>query len=145
MLEGSKFLHPDILRVSLSVTSIPGAVLDVVNHLKLPMVHLPSKYHEFLAISGSTETEKTFLEHFFTNIDNVEAILDSRNAVLLLTLECYAMELNRPEEDRYCYLCEFLQENACIPCEPDGNLLKATIHPKADFAKLFDVDENVFP
>ena len=148
VLEGSKFLHPDILRVSLSVTSIPGAVLDVVNHLKLPVVHLPSKYHEFLAISGSTETEKTFLEHFFTNIDNVEAILDSRNAVLLLALECYAMELNRPEEDRYCYLWEFLQENACIPCAPDGNLLKAPselIHPKADFAKLFDVDENVFP
>ena len=147
-LDESKFLHPDILRVSHSATSIPGAVLDVVNHLELPVVHLPSKYHEFLAISGSTETEKTFLEHFFTNIDNVEAILDSRNAVLLLALECYAMELNRPDEDRYCYLWEFLQENACIPCEPDGNLLKAPsklIHPKADFAKLFDVDENVFP
>ena len=147
-LDESKFLHPDILRVSHSATSIPGAVLDVVNHLELPVVHLPSKYHEFLAISSSTETEKTFLEHFFTNIDNVEAILDSRNAVLLLALECYAMELNRPDEDRYCYLWEFLQESACIPCEPDGNLLKAPsklIHPKADFAKLFDVDENVFP
>ena len=147
-LDESKFLHPDILRVSHSATSIPSAVLDVVNHLQLPVVHLPSKYHEFLAISGSTEMEKTFLEHFFTNIDNVEAILDSRNAVLLLALECYAMELNRPDEDRYCYLWEFLQKNACIPCEPDGNLLKAPselIHPKADFAKLFDVDENVFP
>ena len=147
-LDESKFLNPDILRVSHSGTSIPGAVLDVVNHLQLPVVHLPSKYHEFLAISGSTETEKTFLEHFFTNIDNVEAILDSRNAVLLLALECYATELNSPDEDRYCYLWEFLQENACIPCEPDGNLLKAPsklIHPKADFAKLFDVDENVFP
>ena len=135
-------------RVSHSATSISSAVLDVVNHLELPVVHLPSKYHEFLAILGSTEMEKTFLEHFFTNIDNVEAILDSRNAVLLLALECYATELNRPDKARYRYLCKFLQENACIPCEPDGNLLKAPselIHPKADFAKLFDVDENVFP
>ena len=147
-LDESRFLHPDILRVSHSATSIPSAVLDVVNHLELPVVHLPSKYHELLAISGSTETEKTFLEHFFTNIDNVEAILDSRNAVLLLALECYATELNSPDEDRYCYLWEFLQENACIPCEPDGKLLKAPsklIHPETDFAKLFDVNENVFP
>ena len=147
-LDESKFLHPDILRVSHSATSIPGAVLDVVNHLELPVVHLPSKYHEFLAISGCTETEKTFLEHFFANIQDVEAILESRNAVLLLTLECYATELNSPDKDRYYYLWEFLQENACIPCEPDGKLLKAPselIQPEADFAKLFDVNENVFP
>ena len=65
-LEESKFLHPDILRVSHSATSIPNAVLDVVNHLKLPVVHLPPKYHEHLDISQSTETEEAFLEHFFT-------------------------------------------------------------------------------
>ena len=147
-LEESKFLHPDILRVSHSATSIPNAVLDVVNHLKLPVVHLPPKYHEHLDISQSTETEEAFLEHFFTSINELEDIQDSRNAVLLLSLECYANELNRQDESRFCYLQELLQENACIPCEPDGLLLKTPselIHPKADFAKLFDIDDNVFP
>ena len=147
-LEESKFLHPDILRVSHSATSIPDAVLDVENHLKLPVVHLPPKYHEHLDISQSTETEEAFLEHFFTSINELEDIQDSRNAVLLLSLECYANELNRQDESRFCYLQGLLQENACIPCEPDGLLLKTPnelIHPKANFAKLFDIDDNVFP
>ena len=42
-LEESRFLDSAILKVSYS-TSIPSAVLDIVNHLKLPVVHLPEKY-----------------------------------------------------------------------------------------------------
>ena len=85
--------------------------------------------------------EEAFLEHFFSNIDELDSIMESRNTVLCLALECYANELDRKYEDRLCYLQAFLKENACIPCEPDGELLRKPdqlIHPHAYFAKLFD-------
>ena len=146
-LDESTFLHPDILKVRQS-PSFPRPVLDVVNHLELPVVHLPPKYHDHLDITGYTETEEAFLEHFFSNIDELQVIKESRNGVLRLTLECYAHELDQNDEDRFDYLEGFLHENDCIPCEPNGELLKQTnelIHPCAYFAKLYDVDENLFP
>ena len=146
-LDESTFLHPDILKVRQS-PSFPRPVLDVVNHLELPVVHLPPKYHDHLDITGYTETEEAFLEHFFSNIDELQVIKESRNGVLRLTLECYAHELDPNDEDRFDYLKRFLHENDCIPCGPNGELLKQPnelIHPCAYFAKLYDVDENLFP
>ena len=145
-MEESKFLDSDILKVSYS-SSIPSAVLDIVNHLQLPVVHLPAKYQKHLDLSVSIVTEEKFLEHFFSNIDELHAIVESRNTVLCLALECYANELDR-HEDRFCYLQNYLKANACIPCEPDGDLLRMPdelIHPHAHFAELYDVDEEVFP
>ena len=146
-LEESKFLDSNILKVSFN-TPLPSAVLDIVNHLQLPVVHLPEEYHYQLDLSTSTETEKAFLEHFFCTIDELETIIESRNAVLCLALECYANELDRKYEDRFCYLHELLTGNACIPSEPDAELLRKPdelIHPGAGFAKLYDTDENRFP
>jgi sacsin len=145
-LDDSKFLDPDILRVSYN-SPFPSAVLEIVKHIELPVVHLPKKYHEHLDLAKSIETEKTFLEHFFDTIDQLEDVLESRNDVLCLALECYASELDRKNE-RFSYLQELLKGNACIPCAPDGVELKRPeelIHPSAEFAQLFDVDENVFP
>ena len=146
-LDESRFLDPNILRVSHSTTAIPSSVLDVANHLRLPVVHLPPKYHDHLDISGSTESERAFLDHLFQSINELGAIQESRNEVLCLALECYATVLDWKNE-RFVYLQECLQSNACIPCEPDGELLKLPtelIHPHAAFAKLFELDENVFP
>ena len=146
-MKDSKFLDSDILKVSLC-SSIPSAVLDIVNHLELPVVHLPAKYQEHLDLSASIETEEKFLEHFFSNIDELDAIIESRNTVLCLALECYAYELDRQYEDRFCYLQNFLKENACIPCEPVGELLRMPnelVHPHAHFAELYDADEEMFP
>ena len=146
-LDESKFLDSNTLKVSFS-TSLPSVVLDIVNHLQLPVVHLPKEYHCQLDLSTSTETEKAFLEHFFCNIDELETIMESRNAILCLALECYANELDRKQEDRFCYLHELLTGNACIPCEPDGELLRTPdklIYPGAAFAKLYDTNENQFP
>ena len=147
-LDDSRFLVPNILRVSHSTIAIPSPVLDVVNYLRLPVVHLPPKYHDHLDILGSTESERAFLGHFFQSINELDAIQESRNAVLCLALECYATVLDRKNEDRFVYLQDCLQDNPCIPCEPDGEPLKLPselIHPRADFAKLFEVDEDVFP
>ena len=145
-LYDSKFLDPDILRVSYN-TPFPSAVLEIVTHIELPVVHLPEKYHKHLDLDESIETEKTFLEHFFDTIEQLEDVLESRNDVLCLALECYASELDRKHE-RFRYLDQLLKGNACVPCAPDGKELKKPeelIHSSADFAKLFDVDENVFP
>ena len=141
----SKFLDPNILNYG---TSLPSTVLDVANHLRLPIVHLPSKYHEHLNLNDSTITESAFLECFFSNIDELETIKDSRNGVLCLALECYAHELDQQFEDRFRHLRTLLKVNACVPCQPDGKLLRIPnqlIHPHAEFAELFDIDEMVFP
>ena len=146
-MEDSKFLDSDILKVSYC-SSISSTVLDIVNHLELPVVHLPAKYQEHLDLSASTETEEKFLDHFFSNIDELDTIMESRNTVLCLALECYANELDRQYEDRFCYLQNFLKANACIPCEPDGELLRMPnelVHPHAHFAELYDADEEMFP
>ena len=145
-LENSKFLASDILKLSHS-SSIPSAVVDVVNCLQLPVVNLPTEYHKHLDLGSSLETEQGFLEHFFDNIDELEPIVDSRNEVLCLALECYASELQRQEE-RFDYLQDFFQDNACVPCGVDGELLRKcdkVINPSASFAKLFDPDEKLFP
>ena len=146
-LDEGRFLDPEILEVQ-CIPSLPTSVLDIANHLKLPVVHLPLKYHDHLDLSGSTETEETFLEHFFTNINELDIMKESRNNILYLALKCYVHEMDRKSEKRFCYLKLFLIENACVPCEPDGDLLRKPdqlIHPGAYFAKLFDTDENQFP
>ena len=146
-LDESKFLDPNILRFSHS-TQFPKAVLQMVNHIKLPVVHLPTKYHEHLDLAESIETEKTFLEQFFDRIDQLEDVLESRNDVLYLALKCYASEIGQTDEVRFLCLNNFFKQNACVPCAPDGKELKKAekmIHPDAIFAQLFDEEENMFP
>ena len=149
-LSESKFLDPEILRVSTtkSGSKIPKAVLDVVNHLKMPVVHLPKKYCKHIDLSESMETERAFLKHFFDNIDQLEDLLESRNDILCLALECYECERDQQHEGRFVYLRDILTGNPCVPYEPEGLKLKKPqelIHPEAEFAKLFDVEDYVFP
>ena len=148
-LKDSKFLDPNILRVSYD-TPFPSAVLEIVKHKQLPVVHLPEKYHEYLDLTESIETEKIFLEYFFDIIEQLkgEDVVVSRNNVLYLALKCYASKLGQAQEERFLYLHMFLKDNACVPCSPDGKELKKAkelIHPDAIFAKLFDKDEKMFP
>ena len=131
-----------------SGSKVPKAVLDVVNHLEMPVVHLPKKYCKHIDLSESMETERAFLKHFFDNIDQLEDLVDSRNDILCLALECYACELDQQHEGRFVYLHDILTGNPCIPSEPEGLELKKPhelIHPEAEFAKLFDLEDNVFP
>ena len=149
-LSESKFLDPEILRVltTKSGSKVPKAVLDVVNHLEMPVVHLPKKYCKHIDLSESIETERAFLKHFFDNIDQLEDLLESRNDILCLALECYECERDQQHEGRFVHLRNILTGNPCVPYEPEGLKLKKPqelIHPEAEFAKLFDVEDNVFP
>ena len=146
-LANSRFLATDILRSSFDDSAVSDDVLNVVNYLKLPVVHLPEEYHTHLTLESSMVTENVFLQQFFSNIDQFDSIVDSRNQVLCLALEAFAGELDR-EKERYVYLKGYLENNACVPCVPDGQLLRKcveVIHPRAEFSKLFDLEEKLFP
>ena len=147
-LSNSRFLSPDILRHSSTSTTLPECVAEVVNCLKLPIVHLPQEYHAHLSLGSSVITEEEFLDKYFCNIKTFGSIVESRNEVLCLTLECFITEQGQHNEGRCAYLFFYLKSNACIPCAPDGELLRKcsdVIDPKAKFAKLFDEEERLFP
>ena len=146
-LANSRFLATDILRSSFDDSAVSDDVLNVVNYLNLPVVHLPEEYHTYLTLDSSMVTEKVFLQQFFANVNQFDSIVDSRNQVLCLALEAFASELDRQKE-RYVYLKDYLENNACVPCVPDGQLLRKcveVIHPRAEFSKLFDLEEKLFP
>ena len=143
----SKFLSSDILKVSSNDGSILECILNVVKILGMPVVLLPLKYQSHLDLDSSMITEKEFLHDFFLNISKFDSILDSRNQVLSLAFICLAYELER-KESRFFHLQDILQNNACVPCVPDGLLLRKctnVVDPKSQFSKLFDDDEQVFP
>ena len=143
----SKFLATDILRSSFDDSAVSDDVLNVVNYLKLPVVHLPEEYHTHLTLGSSMVTENVFLHFFFANVNQFDFIVESRNQVLCLALEAFASELDK-QQDRYDYLQDHLKNNACVPCVPDGQLLRncvEVIHPRAEFSKLFDLEEKLFP
>ena len=145
-LEESKFLSSNILKVS-SDEVISECILNVVKILEKPVVLLPFKYQSHLDLDGSMITEKEFLHDFFLNISKFDSILESRNQILRLVFVCLANELDQ-KGSRFFHLQDILQTNTCVPCMPDGLLLKKCtdiVDPKSKFSKLFDDDEQVFP
>ena len=151
-LANSRFISPGILRsrASSSVSKIPGCVIEVVQHLELPVVHLAQKYHAHLTLGNSMITESNFLDIFFMNINRLSTfpINNSRNQVLCTALECYTSELDHSLEERHRYLHWHLDRSACIPCAPENTILRKcteVIDPSAYFAMLFDENESLFP
>ena len=146
-LTDSRFLSSDILKHSLSSLTLPECVLEVVNCLKLPVVDLPQEYHVELSLDHCIITEEVFLKYFFREMGKITSIA-RRNEVLCLTLECFASELDWSAEKRFIYLHHYLQSNPCIPCAPDGQHLRKCnemINPNAEFAKLFEEKDRLFP
>ena len=146
-LEESNFLSSNILKVSFNDEAISECILNVVKILEMPVVLLPLKYQSHLDLNSSMITEQEFLHDFFLNISKFDSILDSRNQVLSLAFVCLANGLDR-KESRFFYLQDFLQNNACVPCVPDGLLIRKctnVVDPKSQFSKLFDDDDQVFP
>ena len=138
MLSDSKFLGPHIL-----CHPTPQCVIEVMEKLHQPIVHLPAPYQHHLSpdIESYTINEEQFLEIFFDNIDSLRKI---RNKVLHCLLRAFAVDSTSQKEN----LQEYLENKKCIPCTPHGKELKKCselIDPSVYFAKLYDPEEGVFP
>ena len=137
-LFNSKFLRPHIL-----CNPTPQCVVEVMEKLHQPIVHLPAPYRQHLSpdIESYTIDEDDFLEIFFDNIASLRKI---RNKVLHCLLHAFAVDSTSRREN----LQEYLESKECIPCTPHGKELRKCselVDPSAYFAKLYDPEEGVFP
>ena len=150
-LAESKILSPGILCQSTS-QSTPDCVLRTVEQFQLPVVELPSSYREHIPseeLNSSIINEEEFLDLFFESIQTlgVGDLVSIRNMVLKRLLQTFAVA-SEIHSERRGYIKGYLQDNACIPCSPDGQSLKnvtETIDPKVPFAELYDPSDRVFP
>ena len=143
--EDSKFLQDGILCNS----GVLPCVLDIVNHLKLPLVHLPSSHRLQMSLANETLSEEDFVNLFFGNLSCVadQDVMCSRDEVILCMLEAYAHQ-KRTCSPLFLQLTDCFETYAAIPCRPNGRVLNKCsdlIHPEAPFSELFDVSESKFP
>ena len=143
-LDGSKFLRPGIL--CQSEVFLP-CVRNTVNQLSVPIVDLPLEHQSQLTIKdGNNITEEKFCNIFFANLA-VGLRKQDRNEVVRCMVEMYAAELHR-RTPRWKHLNILLKAYACIPCSPDGMILKKAVQivdKFAKFADLYDSEESMFP
>jgi sacsin len=148
-LSESKILKPGVLSLQSDIET-PECVLEILTHLDIPLVYVPSKYYQCLSLQLGNEaliTEDKFISLFFQKLGDFEGIRDARNGVLLILLKIYAEECVS-NTDRSIFLHEFLISNPCIPTSPDGAVLRRCedlIHPNSQFASLYDKIDHCFP
>ena len=148
-LSECKFLAVGILRHSSATFENSGdkCIKDVIECLKLPVVDLPVRYRVCFELTHHIISENDFLSLFFGNLERFDAIKESRNHLILCMLEVYAAEYDDATERRDTFQIK-LQHCACIPCAPDGSMLKKCnqlIDPSSPFSELYDTEENRFP
>ena len=148
-LSESKFLAVGILRHSSATfdDSNDNYVKDIVKCLQLPIVDLPERYRTCFELTHHVISENDFLSLFFGNLEKFDAIKESRNHLILCMLEVYAAEYDDATQRRDIFQSK-LQHCACIPCAPDGSVLKQCnqlIDPTSPFSELYDTEENRFP
>ena len=146
-LSACKFLQPGILSQSLKETATPTCVVNVIQHLNLPVVDVPGKYHPYLDIRNLTISDNAFTHLFFKHLQSLEKILAERNAVIQCMLEVYTTDCDN-QTSRFTTLNRYFKTYACIPCCPDGRVLRKSnevVDPSAQFADLYDSEEARFP
>ena len=143
-LRESKFLKPGILCHGEGV--LP-CVRNTVNQLRMPIVDLPVTYQAHLSINRQTIAEEAFIRLFFEKLSSSVFNQEDRNAVICHMLETYAAEYD--DGTSRCYsLDDCVKAYACIPCSPDGSVLKLpteVVAMDAKFSKLYDPEEHMFP
>ena len=142
----SQFFQPGILCQSSKENSLV-CVTQVLQNLGLPIVDLPIKYRLEFNVEVVTIDEHKFTVLFFKNLESLENVPSERNKVIRHMLEVYASEYDDETERSYS-LHEYFKVYPCIPCVPDGAVLKhcdKVVDPHAKFAQLFDVEEHFFP
>ena len=147
-LNESKFIAEGILKNPKHFQDCDDrCISDILEHLNFAVVNLPMKYRRHFHLLPFTIDENQFLSIFFKNLQRLSLAQPIRDELILRMLEVYAAEYDDDTKRRYVFQ-EFLQNHSCIPCSPDGSVLKKCselIDPTAPFADLFDVGENRFP
>ena len=144
-LSECQFMSPDVLSLKrLQVQDrIPVCVQESVKILKINVVDLPHYYQQHLP-KHSTLQELDFVNFFFQRIHELEAHCDIRNSVLQRIIQMYTL----CEWDERAKLEKILQGNRCIPCTPNGAVLKhctSVMDHAAFFAELYEPSDGVFP
>ena len=142
----SKFLSPTILCMPHESFGYIPVVEDVIRHLNLPLVKLPTEHQEEIkkVLQTNIFTEEEFLQIFFNNKSSLEVgcVINTLEKMF----EIYsASKLNKSRVD---VLTRYLSKVPCVPCVPNGETLRLcadVIDPNATFAGLFDIEENIFP
>ena len=127
--------------------STPKCVIEVIQYLKLPVVNLPTKFHCYFDFKKVTISESDFVKFFFQNLTLFEPILTTRSEIIQRILEVYAAEYDDETERSY-MLHNYLVDFACIPCTPDGKVLRKcnqVVDYNSSFSPLFDESESYFP
>lgn len=126
--------------------STPKCVLDILTHLKTPLVDLPAKYFDHLSLKGILITENEFVKMFFLKLSQLNEMKEKRNEVIQNLLEIYAAEYDDETERSY-FLDSYLRKQACIPSSPDGAILRKCselIDLDSPYAELFDKSDGHF-
>ena len=130
-------------------SGVLSCVINVVNHLKLPLVHLPTSYQYKLSLKNEILTEEKFVNLFFNNLTYLsdQDVMPSRDDIIFHMLEAYTCQKDT-EPHLIGQLTECFDSFACIPCRPQGKILnncRDLIDPSSPFFDLFDESENRFP
>ena len=141
--EESKFLDPNIL----GSHGYLACVVEVIHHLKIPLVNLPVAYRSQFRCTRERLTEKEFIDLYFSSIHQLQPISNSRDEVICCMLETFVSQL-----DKKSALCQHIGQKLhhcpCIPSRHDGSVLKKCselVDPRAVFAGLFEASDHRFP
>ncbi len=77
-------------------------MLEVLRHLNLPLVELPSSYRAHLYFHSELITETDFIELFFDDLSKLKALHCSRNEVVYYLLKTYTSQ--RESKPQVCQL-----------------------------------------
>ena len=149
MFSEIKVLSQSILRLA-HRHLIPECVVKVMERLKYNLVSLSVAHQELLPTRDTSYIikEEEFLRVFFANFDKFNDILQTRNKVLNLILLKFAETISSPHEKSYKCLKSYLTQHKCIPCKPDGKVIKRcpdVVDPYVYFASLYDDEDKMFP
>ena len=145
-MNSGQFLSAIILCYMPEHTSAPNCVFEVAKHLDLPIIDLPTPYHVNFNLEKVTLTEPTFVDLFFKNIPILQSSWTTFCQVIQCMLEVYVATCD-DDANRSQIFSEYFLEYPSIPCK-DGKILRKcteVVDSKAEFADLFDSNENIFP
>jgi sacsin len=145
----SQFFDYKILNIE---NNLPDFVLKVASTLKYKTVNLPPSYLDELKKHTSVKmlTEDIFIKNFFISIKSFgsQEHKETRNRVLYKILLTFSIKktVNSPDAN---LMRRLLLNNQCIPCTPDGTILKKAnqlIDSSSKLLqKLFAPKDQMFP